>query len=151
VRHGVTSKVLAVLVLAGGLAFASPGAQAAQPGGAKPEPAAPGTAQGENAKPEAGGAKPEETSPAPASAGTADTSLPDSKPVPLGELTKEGFEIRSADFVPADAVTRQSGKVSSDAIVVTLQKSNATAICFYTLKTYVSKKLPTIPACTVHR
>jgi hypothetical protein len=48
-------------------------------------------------------------------------------------------------------VTRHSGKVSSDAVVVTLQKSNATAVCFYTLKAYVGQKLATIPACTVHR
>ena len=48
-------------------------------------------------------------------------------------------------------MTRHSGKVSSDAILVTLQKTNATAICFYTLKAYVGNKLTTIPACTVHR
>jgi hypothetical protein len=69
----------------------------------------------------------------------------------LGELTKDGFSISATAFVPADAVTRQSGKVSSDAVVVTLQKSTETAICFYTLKAYVGKKLSTIPACTVHR
>ena len=71
--------------------------------------------------------------------------------VSLGELTKEGFEIRATEFIPAEAVTRHSGKVSSDAVVVTLQKSNSTAVCFYTLKAYVGKKLTTIPACTVHR
>ena len=69
----------------------------------------------------------------------------------LGELTRDGFEIRATDFIPAEAVTRHSGKVSSDAIVVTLQKTTATAICFYTLKAYVGKTLTTIPACTVHR
>ena len=66
-------------------------------------------------------------------------------------LLKEGFEVRTTTFVPADAVTRQSGKVSFDAIVVTLQKDAASAVCFYTLKAYVSKQLGTIPACTVHR
>ena len=75
----------------------------------------------------------------------------DSQTVTLAELTKEGFEIRTTAFVPAEAVTRQSGKVSSDAVMVTLQKTTATAVCFYTLKAYVSKKLSTIPACTVHR
>jgi hypothetical protein len=35
--------------------------------------------------------------------------------------------------------------------VVTSQKANAMAVCLYTLKAYVGKKLPTIPACTVHR
>ena len=72
-------------------------------------------------------------------------------PLSLAELTKDGFEIRGTDFVPAEAVTRHSGKVSSDAVIVTLQKTTATAICFYTLKAYVGKTLATIPACTVHR
>ena len=54
-------------------------------------------------------------------------------------------------IIPADAVTRQSGKISSDAVIVTLQKSTSTAVCFYTLKAYVGKKLTTIAACTVHR
>jgi hypothetical protein len=71
--------------------------------------------------------------------------------VPLADLVKDGFLIRTTDFIPADAVTRQSGKVSSDAVIVTLQKSTSTAICFYTLKAYVGKKLTTIAACTVHR
>ncbi len=84
-----------------------------------------------------------------AAAGTSPEA--DSGPVSLGELTKDGFEIRATDFIPAEAVTRHSGKVSSDAILVTLQKTNATAICFYTLKAYVGNKLTTIPACTVHR
>ena len=69
----------------------------------------------------------------------------------LGDLTKTASTIRATDFIPAEAVTRHSGKVSSDAIVVTLQKTTATAICFYTLKAYVGKTLTTIPACTVHR
>jgi hypothetical protein len=145
VTEGVTSRLLAAVILAG--AFVLAGAEA----GAAPQPAAPSSkpeTPSSNAN-QGEGTKPDESAPAPT--GTSDTPLPETKPVPLGELTKEGFEIRSADFVPADAVTRQSGKVSSDAIVVTLQKSNATAICFYTLKAYVSKKLPTIPACTVHR
>jgi hypothetical protein len=66
-------------------------------------------------------------------------------------LLKEGFEVRTTTFVPADAVTRQSGKDSLDAIVVTLQKDAASAVCFYTLRAYVSKELSTLPACTVHR
>ena len=69
----------------------------------------------------------------------------------LAALMREGFEVRTTAFVPAEAVTRQSGKVSSDAIVVTLQKEAASAVCFYTLKAYVSGKLSTIPACIVHR
>ena len=94
-------------------------------------------------------AKPAATAPAPPA--TPETRAADGEPVPLGELMRDGFEIRATDFIPAEAVTRHSGKVSSDAIVVTLQKTTATAICFYTLKAYVGKKLITIPACTVHR
>jgi len=82
----------------------------------------------------------------------AETPSPEgnSGPLSLGELTRDGFEIRATDFIPAEAVTRQSGKVTSDAVIVTLQKTTSTAVCFYTLKAYVGKKLTTIPACTVH-
>src|SRR3989304_5190862 len=69
-------------------------------------------------------------------------------PVTLAELTRDGFVIRTTNFIPAEAVTRQSGKVSSDAFIVTLQTTTSTAVCFYTLKAYVGKKLTTIPACT---
>ncbi|HXG79390.1 MAG TPA: hypothetical protein VNJ31_08655 [Methyloceanibacter sp.] len=107
----------------------------------KPESAAaPNATNGEATKPGEGPIQPE-----PAQS-TSDDGLKS-----LGELTRDGFEIRTTAFIPAEAVTRQSGKVSSDAIVVTLQKSAATAICFYTLKAYVGKKMTTIPACTVHR
>jgi len=40
---------------------------------------------------------------------------------------------------------------TSDAVVVTLQKSSSTAIYFCTLKAFVGKKLTMIPACNVHR
>jgi hypothetical protein len=89
-----------------------------------------------------GGPAPEGAAPQPDSEG---------KPVTLGEIMRDGFEIRAATFVPAEAVTRQSGKVSPDAVMVTLQKAPATAVCLYSLKAYVGKKLATIPACTVHR
>jgi hypothetical protein len=135
-RGGGNSKFVAILALAGLLALAVAEAHAAPQNGAQP-PASPAP-------------KPEEAAPAPAP-GDTETPLPESKPVALDELTKDGFEIRSTEVIPAEAVTRQSGKVASDAIVVTLQKSTATAVCFYTLKAYVSKKLTTIPACTVHR
>jgi hypothetical protein len=59
--------------------------------------------------------------------------------VPLADLVKDGFVIRTTDFIPADAVTRQSGKVSADAMIVTFQKSTSTAVCFYTLKAYVGR------------
>ncbi len=126
-----------------------------------PEPAEPPKAtEGEGTKPEAGeAAKPEngvppakpETDAPSAQPGSAETPQPEGGPLSLGELTGDGFEIHATAFIPAEAVTRHSGKVSSDAIVVTLQKTNQTAVCFYTLKAYVGKKLTTIPACTVHR
>jgi hypothetical protein len=105
--------------------------------------------EGEGTKPEAGTPKPEEA--APSATPPPETEAADGESVSLGTLTKDGFEIRATDFIPAEAVTRHSGKVSSDAMVVTLQKSNATAVCFYTLKAYVGKKLTAIPACIVHR
>jgi hypothetical protein len=121
--------------------------------GAKSEPAATPKPEGEAAKPEAGeAAKPEDAAP-PAAAQGPETPPAESEsgPLSLAELTRDGFEIRATNFIPADAVTRQSGKVTSDAFIVTLQKTTATAVCFYTLKAYVGKKLTTIPACTVHR
>jgi hypothetical protein len=149
----VTSDAVAIVVLAGALVLACADARAAQQGGAQPAtaPTSPNATQGQTAKPDGAEAKPTDTPSAPAAGDTTETPLPESKPVALVELTKEGFEVRGTEFIPAEAVTRQSGKVSSDAIVVTLQKSTATAVCFYTLKAYVSKKLTTIPACTVHR
>ena len=119
----------------------------------KPEPAAPGVTNGQAPKPEA--AEPPKTEPqpltAPESAAPETPQAAEDTPASLGDLTREGFEIIATDFIPAEAVTRQSGKVASDAVVVTLQKQNATAVCFYTLKAYVGKKLTAIPACTVHR
>ena len=115
---------------------------------AAPEAGKPYAAKAEDTKSGGGeAAKPE----SPATEGPQTQPEGDSGPVSLGELTKEGFTIRTTDFIPAEAVTRQSGKISTDAVIVTLQTSTATAICFYTLKAYVGKKLNTIPACTVHR
>jgi hypothetical protein len=53
--------------------------------------------------------------------------------------------------VPADAVTRQLGKVSPDAIILTLQRETAIAVCYYTLKAYVKESLTDIASCTVFR
>jgi hypothetical protein len=41
--------------------------------------------------------------------------------VKMKDLLAEGFLIRTTVLVSADAVTRQLGKVSSDAIILTLQ------------------------------
>jgi hypothetical protein len=115
------TKRFLTLVFAGALIFAFAEARAAQQGATqpaapevKPEPgAAPGAAGTE-------GAKPEEGTPAQAPAG-AEAPQPqiEGAPKSLAELTRDGFEIVTTDFIPAEAVTRQSGKVSSDAIVLT--------------------------------
>jgi hypothetical protein len=71
--------------------------------------------------------------------------------VKLKDILSEGFLIRTTVLVPADAVTRQIGKVSSDAILLTLQKETAIAVCYYTLKAYVKEGLTDIASCTVFR
>jgi hypothetical protein len=161
------TKVVVSLAYAAALLLTHPATRAAaqapmpsetKPGTSETKPATPDTKstttetkpEGEGTKPEAGTPKPEEAAPSAATGGP-ETGPTDGEAVSLGELTKDGFEIRATDFIPAEAVTRHSGKVSADAVVVTLQKTNATAVCFYTLKAYVGKKLTTIPACTVHR
>ena len=155
------TKLVLTMACAAALLFASAEARAAGQGGAapsapdaKPAPAAsPKPAEGEGTKTGEGeAAKPEEAVPS-AEAESAGAPPPesDSGPLTLAELTRDGFVIRTTNFIPAEAVTRQSGKVSSDAFIVTLQTPTSTAVCFYTLKAYVGKKLTTIPACTVHR
>jgi hypothetical protein len=145
----VTLACAAVLLLAWAEAQAAPQGTPATPE-AKPGTPEAKPNEGEATKPEGDATKPEETAPGAPTEGP-ETGAADGEAMSLGELTKDGFEIRATDFIPAEAVTRHSGKVSSDAVVVTLQKTTATAVCFYTLKAYVGKKLTTIPACTVHR
>ena len=69
--------------------------------------------------------------------------------VKMKDLLAEGFLIRTTVLVPADAVTRQLGKMSSDAII--LQKEAAIAVCYYTLKAYVKEGLTDIASCTAFR
>jgi hypothetical protein len=69
----------------------------------------------------------------------------------LKDLVNDGFVIRTTVFIPAEAVTRQLGKVSGDAVVVTLQKQFSTAICYYSFKAYVGSGLTKIGSCTVHQ
>jgi hypothetical protein len=150
------SKMVLTLACAGVLLLASAEQRTAAQGPApEAKPASPEVkpaAEGEGAKTEAGeAAKPDEKAPSAETESGGPTSEGEGATLSLAELTKDGFEIRGTDFVPAEAVTRHSGKVSSDAVIVTLQKTTATAICFYTLKAYVGKKLATIPACTVFR
>jgi hypothetical protein len=145
------TKTVLMLSLAGAVVCAISELSAA-PATSPEVPEPPKAAEGEGSKPEAGGAsKPEDSAAPKPETPSPEAPQPESGPVSLGELTRDGFEIHATEFIPAEAVTRQSGKVSSDAIVVTLQKTTATAVCFYTLKAYVGKKLTTIPACTVHR
>lgn len=70
----------------------------------------------------------------------------------LKDLVADGYLIRTTVFIPADAVTRQTGSVSADAMVLTLQKETAIAVCYYTFKAYVKggKGLMKIPSCTVY-
>lgn len=144
------SRMVLALICAAVLLCTVGGAQAQAP---ETKPAAPGATNSQAPKPEM--AEPPKTEPqpptAPESAAPETPQPSEDTPASLGDLTREGFEIIATDFIPAEAVTRQSGKVASDAVVVTLQKQNATAVCFYTLKAYVGKKLTAIPACTVHR
>jgi hypothetical protein len=145
------TKTVLMLSLAGAVVCAISELSAA-PATTPKAPESPKAAEGEGAKREAGGAANPEDGAAPnPETPSPDSPQPAAGPVSLGELIREGFEVHATEFIPAEAVTRQSGKVSSDAIVITLQKTSATAVCFYTLKAYVGKKLTTIPACTVHR
>lgn len=130
------------LILAAVTLLSLAGAAAQAPGQSGPAASPPSTPEP---------AKPADTTPSGTAGSATGPSESDSQSVTLEALTREGFEVRTTTFIPADAVTRQSGKVSSDAIVMTLQKTAATAVCFYTLKAYVSKRLGTIPACAVHR
>jgi hypothetical protein len=149
--------IAAVMALSIGAAKAQGAGQGGQPPAtppaspaAKPETPAPSPSEG--AKPEAGEpAKPAEPAPSTGAGTPAAPSAGETPSETLVALLKEGFSVRTTAFIPADAVTRQSGKASSDAIILTLQKDIVSAVCFYTLKAYVSKKLGTIPACTVHR
>ena len=103
----------------------------------------------EDAKPED---KPDEAPPAeaqtegpPAGAGEIQSG------VKMKDILAEGFLIRTTVLVPAHAVTRQLGKVSPDAIILTLQKETAIAVCYYTLKAYVKESLTDIASCNVFR
>jgi hypothetical protein len=91
--------------------------------------------------------------PPPETRGGKDAPPPETRGGPatatMKDLVGDGFLIRTTVLVPADAVTRQSGKPSSDAIIVTLQKETAMAVCYYTLKAYVKGGLTGIPSCTV--
>ena len=94
---------------------------------AKPDEAPPADAKAEDAPPAGGGIQ---------------------SAVKMKDILAEGFLVRTTVLVPAEAVTRQIGKVSSDAILLTLQKESAIAVCYYTLKAYVKEGLTDIASCT---
>jgi hypothetical protein len=97
---------------------------------AKPDEAPPADAKAEDVPPAGGGIQ---------------------SAVKMKDILAEGFLVRTTVLVPAEAVTRQIGKVSSDAILLTLQKESAIAVCYYTLKAYVKEGLTDIASCTVFR
>ena len=97
---------------------------------AKPDEAPPADAKAEDAPPAGGGIQ---------------------SAVKMKDILAEGFLVRTTVLVPAEAVTRQIGKVSSDANPLTLQKESAIAVCYYTLKAYVKEGLTDIASCTVFR
>ncbi len=154
---------LAVLLCAGALLYAAEAAKAADEKAgpaaseAKPDSAKPAEGKAENpedgkgAKPDEGKAEKPEEGKAEKPEQGAGAASEINGPARLKDLTGDGFVIRTTVFIPAEAVTRQLGKISSDAVVLTLQKSSSTAICYYTFKAYVADGLNSIPSCIVHR
>jgi hypothetical protein len=135
-------RAMLATLFAAGFFLGAPGIKAAEAEkgeGAKPEAAEPDTG-----KPEKPAAEDKAGEPSDAAGETSGAAR-------LKDLVGDGFVIRTTVFIPADAVTRQLGKVSADAVVLTLQKSTSTAVCYYTFKAYVAEGLATIPSCVVHR
>jgi hypothetical protein len=106
------TKLVLTLACAVALLFACAEAPAAAQGGAAPSapdakpapPASPKPAEGEGTKADEGeAAKPEDGAP---SAGAESAAAPpegESGPLTLAELTRDGFEIRTTNFIPAEA------------------------------------------------
>jgi len=141
----MTIRAAVAVVCAAMLLGAAAAARAADPEeGAPPAKAKPDTGKPDQDKAGTPEDKPDSEG-APAGAGEAKGAAA------LKDLVNDGFVIRTTVFVPADAVTRQLGKLSSDAIVLTLQKQTSTAVCYYTFNAYVAEDLTTIPSCIVHR
>jgi hypothetical protein len=135
------------------LSLAHPLAAAAADKDAPPEKgAAPEASEGKDAGKSKEEAKPDEAPPPDAKAEEAPPATGGiQSAVKMKDILAEGFLIRTTVLVPAEAVTRQIGKVSSDAILLTLQKETAVAVCYYTLKAYVKEGLTDIASCTVFR
>ena len=119
---------------------------------AAPEKGAPEASEPEDADKSKEEAKPDEAPPPDAKAEEAPPAGGGiQSAVKLKDILAEGFLIRTTVLVPAEAVTRQIGKVSSDAVLLTLQKETAIAVCYYTLKAYVKEGLTDIASCTAFR
>ena len=134
------------------LSLALPLAAVAADKDASPEKGAPEASEPKDADKSKEEAKPDETPPPDAKAEEAPPAGGGiQSAVKLKDILAEGFLIRTTVLVPAEAVTRQIGKVSSDAALLTLQKETAIAVCYYTLKAYVKEGLTDIASCTVFR
>lgn len=134
------------------LVLALPLAAVAADKDASPEKGAPEASEPKDADKSKEEAKPDETPPPDAKAEEAPPAGGGiQSAVKLKDILAEGFLIRTTVLVPAEAVTRQIGKVSSDAVLLTLQKETAIAVCYYTLKAYVKEGLTDIASCTAFR
>jgi hypothetical protein len=134
------------------LSLALPLAAVAADKDASPEKGAPEAFEPKDADKSKEEAKPDETPPPDAKAEEAPPAGGGiQSAVKLKDILAEGFLIRTTVLVPAEAVTRQIGKVSSDAALLTLQKETAIAVCYYTLKAYVKEGLTDIASCTAFR
>ena len=134
------------------LSLALPLAAVAADKDASPEKGAPEASEPKDADKSKEEAKPDEAPPPDAKAEeTPPATGGIQSAVKLKDILAEGFLIRTTVLVPAEAVTRQIGKVSSDAVLLTLQKETAIAVCYYTLKAYVKEGLTDIASCTAFR
>ena len=134
------------------LSLALPLAAVAADKDASPEKGAPEASEPKDADKSKEEAKPDEAPPPDAKAEEAPPAGGGiQSAVKLKDILAEGFLIRTTVLVPAEAVTRQIGKVSSDAVLLTLQKETAIAVCYYTLKAYVKEGLTDIASCTAFR
>src|SRR5262245_57768470 len=93
---------------------------------ASPEKGVPEASEPKDADKSKEEAKPDETPPPDAKSEEAPPAGGDiQSSVKLKDILAEGFLIRTTVLVPADAVTWQIGKVSSDAVLLTLQNTIA--------------------------
>lgn len=53
-------------------------------------------------------------------------------------LATQGFEVKSVALVPVDVAKRLNEANRDDSVVVTLQKGNAVATCFYAVANWIN-------------